>query len=150
MARKPETTFIASVHAHLRNKLHFEKTNNPYRSGMPDVWYSGPLGDLWIEYKYIETVPSRANVLPNLSALQAKWLNDRYDEGRNVAVIVGCPAGGVFYLDKTWNETLTPEEFNELIQTRKDLASDIITITGVNSANSTNTDNSCKSSGNDT
>lgn len=58
MSKKPETTFIASVHKHLPKELHREKMNNPYSSGTPDVYYSGMKADLWIEYKFIPRIPA--------------------------------------------------------------------------------------------
>src|SRR5690606_30995025 len=98
MASKPETTFYNSVHKHLPPKpeLHREKMNNPYSSGTPDFWFSGPRGDLWIEYKWLPRTPQRGAVSPPklLSPLQAKWLEARHGEGRAVGVIIGCPAGG--------------------------------------------------------
>lgn len=126
MSSKPETVFIASVHKHLPPKpqLHREKMNNPYSSGTADVWYSGSLRDLWIEYKFLPRVPSRAAVVPTklLSALQLEWLNDRYAEGRNVGVIIGCPTGGVVLRDKEWENEIPAKEFATRIQSRSELA----------------------------
>lgn len=96
--------------------------NNPYSSGTADVWYSGNKADLWVEYKYLPKVPVRALILPDLSPLQVEWLEGRYKEGRNVAVIVGCPQGGVLYQDLSWTKELTPEEFLSKLLTKQDLA----------------------------
>lgn len=97
MAAKPETTFTLSVHRHLPPKglLHREKMNNPYHSGTADVWYSGPVKDLWIEYKFVQ-LPARAatRVAVDCSELQFEWLRGRHRDGRSVWVIVGCKAGG--------------------------------------------------------
>ena len=41
---------------------------------------------------------------PKLSALQSAWLNQRYDDGRNVAVLVGSPEGIAIYEDKAWDD----------------------------------------------
>ena len=126
MSSKPETTFIASIHKHLplKNVLHREKMNNPYSSGTADVWYSGNGGDLWIEYKFLPRIPQRGVVDPKklLTALQLHWLNGRYDEGRNVAVVIGCPTGGVLLLDRIWETELTPSQFTSLIRSSIDLA----------------------------
>lgn len=103
MAAKPETQFIKSIHDKLKpRRVYHEKTNNPFRSGIADVWYSGRLGDLWVEYKYIEKLPRSDEIKPDLSARQVKWLGDRYEEGRNVAVILGTRAGGVLYQHYDW------------------------------------------------
>lgn len=71
------------------------------RPGIPDCWYSGPRGDLWVEYKF---QPAVHLVTPALSELQKAWLNDRYDEGRNVAVVVGLSLKEVLWIrNKEWN-----------------------------------------------
>jgi hypothetical protein len=133
MSAKPENTFIASVHKHLplKNKLHREKMNNPYSSGTADVWYSGDAGDLWIEYKFLPRLPQRGVVDPTklLTALQLQWLNGRYDEGRNVAVVIGCPTGGVLLRDRLWGCELPSSQFASLIRSRDDLAEWVVSQT---------------------
>jgi hypothetical protein len=111
MANKPETTYIKGVHKHLQS--YYEKTNNPFRSGTADVWYSGHLGDLWVEYKYIERIPKNNEILPEVTLRQAQWLGNRFEEGRNVAVVLGSPEGGVVYLGTTWLDPITPAEFRQ-------------------------------------
>ena len=47
MSTKPENTFIGSVHKKFGGKKpYIEKMYNPLRSGTPDVYYSGDVGDL--------------------------------------------------------------------------------------------------------
>ena len=91
--------------------------NNPYRSGTADVWYSGPDNDLWVEYKWLPRLPKRHICIveganPMLSHLQQKWLNALYDERRNVAVVLGTPAGGIILKDKNW---MLPFSFDTLL-----------------------------------
>lgn len=123
MSAKPETTFTKSVHNHLPPELYRCKTNNPYIGGIPDVWYSGADSDLWVEYKF-EVLPKRDDtIVPiTLSQLQTDWLNDRYREGRNVAVIVGCKEGGVVLTDLAWNSSLTKKIFLGKIMNRQQIA----------------------------
>jgi hypothetical protein len=130
MACKPETTFIKSVHDKLPSKTqpHREKMHNPYRGGTADCWYSGKRGDMWVEYKFLPRIP--AIVLPDLSNLQKSWLNDRYDEGRAIYVIVGCKEGGVVYSDKSWLNPLSAQEFKQRVVSRSDLAKFILSIIG--------------------
>lgn len=112
---KPENVYIANINRRL-GKTHKEKTNNPFRAGTADVWYSGVKGDLWIEFKYLPTLPKRSKeILPELTPRQVQWLNQRLAEGRNVAVIVGTPDGGVIYTNKEWIRPLTAEEFKARI-----------------------------------
>lgn len=133
--RKPETTFTSSVNKYLKGLVHFEKMNNVFRGGTPDFWYSGDKADLWIEYKFIEIIP-KSQVVPNLSALQRDWLKRRYEEGRNVGVILGMKAGGVYLPGISSLKPLSSEKFIKQIITRKDLADEILAITGESHANS--------------
>lgn len=128
MAKGPENTFIASVHRHLPDGLYWMKNHNQYVGGIADVWYSGPKGDLWVEYKFI-TVPKRDDTLIDfgLSELQKEWLSARYREGRNVVVIVGSKEGGVMWTTPAaWENKCTAATFRELSTSRSGLA-DFIT-----------------------
>lgn len=118
---KPENRFIGSVHRYLP-RTYAEKMNNPWRAGTADVWYSGERGDLWVEYKFIERVPRSKEILPDLTPRQRRWLNDRFDEGRNVAVVLGTPMGGVIYRNKEWMKPLTQQEVLARIVSREEIA----------------------------
>lgn len=120
-SQKPETKFIQSIHR-LIPEVYFEKNNNPWRSGTPDVWYSGDKGDLWIEYKYLGQFPANKAIYPELTAQQTRWLNNRYKEGRNVAVVLGTKTGGVVYINKDWNNPYSATELNDRILSRLDIA----------------------------
>lgn len=132
MSAKPETTFISGVHKKLPLNVYHMKNNNAYTGGIPDCWYSGTYGDLWIEYKYIPKLPVRVPIDPMklLSPLQQAWLRDRRMEGRNVAVVIGCPAGGVEFENLSWESTLTTESFNSLMRSKKELADWIVSKVG--------------------
>jgi hypothetical protein len=121
MAGKPESGFIRSIHKYLPT-VYFEKMANPYRGGTPDVWYSGHLGDLWVEYKFLPSLPRSKEIFPDLSPLQKLWLRRRYGDGRNVAVIVGCPEGAVVYEHLTWERGLTPTDFRARMVPRAEIA----------------------------
>jgi hypothetical protein len=118
---KPENRFIGSVHRYLPS-TYAEKMNNPWRAGTADVWYSGDRGDLWIEYKFIERIPRSAEILPDLTPRQKRWLNNRFDEGRNVAVVLGTPTGGVIYRNKEWMRPLDHVTLSGLIVPRDEIA----------------------------
>lgn len=118
---KPENRFIRGVNKYLP-KTYAEKMNNPWRAGTADVWYSGSRGDLWVEYKFIERVPRSKEILPDLTPRQRRWLNNRFDEGRNVAVVLGTPEGGVIYRNKEWNRPLDHETLSGLIVPRDEIA----------------------------
>ena len=94
---KPENNFIKGVHKYLLD-TYAEKMCNPYRAGIPDVWYSGFERDLWVEYKY-RTLKNRNRIVPTLSAQQLYWIKNRKAEGRTCWVIVGMHDGGVIIKD---------------------------------------------------
>lgn len=121
LAVKPENTFIASVHKYLTQTYH-EKMFNPYRSGTPDVWYSGTKTDLWIEYKFIAKMPVKTDIELKLTELQKQWLKARYLEGRNVAVICGCKQGGVVFTDCLWENPIPVNNFLKQLKDRLGVA----------------------------
>lgn len=124
MASKPENTFRGSVHKYLPKALYHVKMNNGYVAGIPDDWYSGNRGDLWVEYKFLPKTPLRADVSPTklLTTLQVLWLNARYEEGRSVAVVIGCPDGGVIMRDQEWMWDYTPQMFRDRLVPRQAIA----------------------------
>lgn len=126
----PENTFIGSVHRHLPVGVYHMKNHNQYVGGIADCWYSGPAGDLWIEYKFV-VLPKRDDTLitPNLSALQIDWLNGRSKEGRRVGVIIGTKEGGVWLPNLAWADPLKTVEFRKLMMPRVALAEVIAKLT---------------------
>lgn len=125
MSTKPETTFIQSVHRHLPSNVYHMKNNNPYTGGIPDVWYSAAKADLWVEYKFLPRVPQRGEISPAklLSPLQVEWLTGRNKEGRSLAVIVGCPTGGIILRSPVeWTSNLTASEYTQRLLDRKAIA----------------------------
>jgi len=108
---KPETRFYSAVHKLLPSNLHREKMHNPYRGGTADVWYSGNLDDLWVEYKWLAILPKKAPVRleKELSPLQQQWLTGRHKEGRNIVVILGTPEGAWGFEGMSWKEPLNPD-----------------------------------------
>lgn len=125
MSTKPETTFYTAVHKLLPKTVYREKMHNPYRGGTPDVWYSGNLDDLWIEYKYLKTVPKKApvDVKKHLTPLQRQWLSARYEEGRNVAVVIGTPRGSFVYEGSSWKDAKpTAADFDQNSLSKREVA----------------------------
>ena len=132
----PENTFIQGVHKYLPADLYRMKNHNQYNGGIADVWYSGHKADLWIEYKFL-TVPKRDDTIidlisgksPMLSHLQQDWLESRHKEGRNIGVIVGCKAGGVWFGNLSWTKPNTAKSFCALVVSRSELAHQILSVT---------------------
>jgi hypothetical protein len=125
VASKPETRFYSAIHKLLPPQLHKEKMHNPYRGGTADVWYSGTLDDLWVEYKYLPKVPKTAqiDICKLLSPLQQQWIEGRQNEGRNVVVILGTPIGSWVYEGSEWKGTLIDRsDLEEVKVTKQDVA----------------------------
>lgn len=101
-----EHAFTRSVNDRLRKRgVYALKLNVRFSGGIPDAWYSAGTADIWIEFKYIPRTPKRSyDPTKLLSSQQRTWLNDRQKEGRNVAVVVGHPAGGYILESGTWND----------------------------------------------
>lgn len=121
MAVKPESQFISGIHSKLDREVYRMKNNNPYIGGIPDCYYSGNKGDLWVEYKFIPKLPLKVAVKPDVSALQLDWMKGRHAEGRNIALIVGCPEGGViFKIHEEYN--LPSDLFRARLKSRTEIA----------------------------
>lgn len=122
----PENTFIASVHRHLPVKLYRMKNHNQFNGGIADCWYSGPAGDLWVEYKFI-VIPKRDDTVIKieLSELQKNWLTSRHHEGRRVAVVVGSKEGGVWFGGVDWKIARAAKDFRDMVMSRNALATRI-------------------------
>jgi hypothetical protein len=98
----------------------------PYTAGVPDAWYSGCGGDLWVEYKYLSRIPREVDLIggkdPTITLLQQHWLQQRYEEGRQIGVIVGCRGGGVVLPDLDWKELYPRSEFTSRIWSKQEVA----------------------------
>jgi hypothetical protein len=94
-----ESKFTTKFNKGLPEDIHIWKISDRFSKGVPDCYYSGSSGDLWIEYKYekngLAKQKKRAEYYPNLSMLQKIWLESRYKQGRNVAVITFLEGYGV-------------------------------------------------------
>lgn len=132
MSRQPENTFISSVHKYLPKEIYHQKNHNQYNGGIPDCWYSGETGDLWVEYKFV-VLPKRADTMirVDLSELQKNWLASRHSEGRQVAVIVGCKDGGLWLPGLGWHFQYSAEAFRRNMVSRLALAAAIAKLTHV-------------------
>lgn len=135
---KPERRFRQSITKHLHG-LYIWAINDNYHAGVPDHYYSGVSGDLWVEYKYFPTDRvkfdlTRPPKTPKLSRGQQHWLNRRNQEGREVWVIVGMPSGGVILYDQAWMQPVIVEH----LLTREEIAAEVLRICN-GQHNSTNT-----------
>lgn len=121
MASKPETNFIKKIHRRLSREVYREKMANPYRGGTPDVYYEGPQGVLWVEYKYWQTVKRIFKPKDVVSPLQWLWIQRAHDNNVNIVTIVGYRDGGVIIYPN--DDVVLGSQFKNRLQPTADLIS---------------------------
>ena len=87
-----ETGFIKKVNKSLSTNIYKWKINDPYHGGVPDVYYSGPAGMCFVEYKYKPKLPARPSSKLDfgLSKQQELWLTNQVKNQVSVYVLAGC------------------------------------------------------------
>lgn len=81
-------------------------------NGIPDRFYDSPRGTCWVEYKNLTSMPRSGLVIPDLTPLQFRWLERRYNNcislarPTDVAVVIGLP-------NRTAVLQTTPTEWRE-------------------------------------
>jgi hypothetical protein len=110
-----EHSFIRAVHAYLPSEVFRWKIHDTFAGGVPDAFYAGPASTLFVEYKYVKTLPKR-NATPirtGLTSQQAHWLDRLHDFNQPVALIVGCEKLALVILAKQWNTDIAKAEYVE-------------------------------------
>lgn len=102
--QKQENKFAATVNKGLSGSIWYEKTSNPFRAGMPDFYYEGPKGILWVEYKWREKPFADSCVAAKLCStrswnIQRIWLDRSFLNGVNTAVIIGVGTSQGYILE---------------------------------------------------
>lgn len=125
-----EAAYTSSVGKLLPVDIYRLKLNCPYTGGVPDCWYSGRAGDLWVEFKYFDAdaLPKKVIDLvggnsPILSKLQQSWLRNRHSEGRSVAVVVGFDKKhGLVLPGVAWEKEIPRDEFLSRVISKREIA----------------------------
>lgn len=126
LARKPEAVYRNSVHKHIdKSKVYFASMGGGYVAGIPDVYYEGNAGCLWVEWKNFQVLPTKIKLTSpssaaKLSVLQQQWLRRATKNGVNAWVICGTPNGGLLLPEALWGQELSPSELIYL--TKKEIA----------------------------
>ena len=95
-----EAGFTRYIMTRVSKHIYTWKIANVFQNGVPDAYFSGISGDLWVEFKYINAPKKESTFFkPKLSSLQLHWLVSRQNEGRNVAVILGSDIGSHIYIN---------------------------------------------------
>ena len=117
-----EHSFIKSVHRYLNPDVHAWKIHDTYTGGVPDAMYSGPAGVLFVEYKYIKTLPKRDSTIlkTSLSPLQIQWLN-RMKESATAALIMGVNTNAII-LSSDFSQKISRMHFLANAVSRQEVA----------------------------
>lgn len=126
-----EHSFIRAIHKSLPAEVYRWKIHDTFTGGVPDTLYAGPSGILFIEYKWLKSLPKRESTPINLglSQLQINWLDKFHLYNQNVAVAVGYPEGVLLFANKDWTKLITLANISQYHQTREQLAGFIINTT---------------------
>ena len=111
-------------------RIYALKLNISFTAGVPDCWLSGIDGDLWMENKYLQTVPPIVDPTKLLSVLQQQWLLRRHAEGRSVGVLIGSADGHLYFPSLSWLSPVTRGTFLTNAKKTRDIAEDLIEIVG--------------------
>lgn len=130
-----ESDYWQKLRKKLKGRIYTWKINASYVKGVPDCWLSGSLQDLWVENKRVATdspppVLDLTDHKKYLSVLQQKWLEDRYEEGRHVAVVVFSKVGHVLLLGTAWKNPISRLSFLESAVSMDELADQLVEIVG--------------------
>jgi hypothetical protein len=130
-----ETDYWQALRKKINKRIYAWKINANYAAGIPDWWASGSLQDLWIENKRVaSTLPPLSLDLTDhkkyLTVQQQKWLERRYNEGRNIGVIVFSQIGHLWLPGLTWQKPISRLHFQESAMPMKELADKMVEICG--------------------
>ncbi len=83
------------------------KINDNFAGGVPDAWFLGNKTDLWVEFKWLNSLPKRESTIikPALTPQQLSWLKSLYRCKRKCYVIIGYPKKAiVLTTPNTWEK----------------------------------------------
>lgn len=123
-----ENTFWQALRAKLVPHVYALKLNLRFVKGVPDCWLSGPKGDLWLELKYLKTVPPMVDPTTLLTVLQQQWLSERHKEGRSVGVLIGSPSGHLYFPSLSWQQPISREDFVARAKPTKEIAIQLLEV----------------------
>lgn len=130
-----ESDYWQKLRKKLKGRVYAWKINASYVKGVPDCWLSGVTQDLWVENKRVSAdqpppVLDLTDHKKYLTLHQQMWLEERYEEGRHVAVVVFCKAGHLFLQDLEWKEPVSRLSFLEKAVSMDELADQLVEILG--------------------
>lgn len=124
-----EHSFIRSIHNYLDPNVYKWKIHDTFTGGVPDAFYSGPAGSLFVEYKYIKQLPKKNITMlkHSLSKLQEAWL-ERVYPATPVALILGVEDTALIILDD-FSFGISKMHYIDACISRRDVAEWIFNLT---------------------
>jgi len=118
-----EHSFVKAIHRLLPKEIYKWKIHDKFTGGVPDAYYEGSKGSLWIEYKYVKTLPKRegTEVQLGLSALQQGWLARAVENKINAWVVVGNDNKCLVLQNKRWTYPFNNDYYRLYSVTNKEL-----------------------------
>jgi len=109
-----EREFIAKIHKALDNNIYKWKIHDAYHGGVPDAYYSGPAGCMFIEYKYHRKMPVRttSKIATKTSSQQKLWLQRAIDHNVLAYLVIGVE-DLILMTQDVQREFFTVEEFKD-------------------------------------
>lgn len=110
----PERSYIDKVHRYLDPAWFIHKQCNTGQmggNGTPDYYYERFKHTMWIEYKYVQKLPARFDIVDpacrfKLSPLQRRWLNRAFKNQVPCAVVLGSEEGALIIERGRWEEEI--------------------------------------------
>jgi len=108
-----EHSFIRAVHRKLPPDVMRWKIHDTYTGGVPDAWYAGPAGTLFVEYKYV-SLPKKSTtrIKIGLSEQQRLFLNRLIEYHLHCAVIVAHQNGASIFSPAEVDVGFTKKSFS--------------------------------------
>ena len=124
-----EHSFVRSIHNALHPDVYKWKIHDTYTGGVPDAMYAGPAGTLFVEYKYVKSLPKKDTTVihHSLSALQCAWLQ-RMKPATSVALILGVEDTALIIVDD-FSANIVKSAYLEQCIPRKQVAQWIYDVT---------------------
>ncbi len=85
-----EAEFIRKIRKKLPPEVFSWKTHTSMQGGVPDCYYEGEKGTVWVEYKFVARPVIRQRK-SGVTPLQLAWLSRLYQNGCPAWLVMGTP-----------------------------------------------------------
>jgi hypothetical protein len=125
-----EHSFVKSIHRKLPKEVLVWKIADRYSGGVPDAMYAGPKGILFIEYKYVKSLPKKLETVikTTLSPLQEQWITRMQGWNHSVLLVIGSTDKSCLILNKL-TKNISKAYYQNNSTTNQNLVELIIKIT---------------------